>query len=101
MQMLDVLTRLLLIPGIFVMISLFILEAIKDVKEWSRDMVDEKLRQKMGRLLEDGQYNEALEISHVIDIQVLETMRDRGKIPSKTKIPTVETSEYRVIKENY
>lgn len=81
MQLLDWFTRLILLPGVFVMFFLFIPEAFKDIREWRKTIfganarVDEELREKMEQAFSEGRMEEALELSRIIDRQVLETMK--------------------------
>lgn len=108
MQILDWFIRYLLLPGILATI-LFLVpeELLKDIKEWRKvlagdeDMVDEDLRAKMTQAFIDGRKQEALEMSKIIDIQVLEAVKSRQKNTRKSKIPSVATTEYRIPKENY
>jgi len=45
-------------------------------------MIDEVLRQKMGQALEEGRYDEALELSVLLDKQILVAVRSQinGKL---------------------
>ena len=102
MYILNWITRWLL-PGAVGLALWFIPEVARDAKEWLsllkggiNEMVDEKLRTKMAQLLENGCKHEALEISRIIDVQILNEMRDKLKKSIKSRIPTGSSSEYRV-----
>ena len=42
-------------------------------------MVDEELRRKMGRALEEGKKDEALELSQKLDLQIIEDQKSQLK----------------------